>query len=147
MQAENNSGLGRYSYFYFMNVQLSRLSSLYQKENRLIIGLMSGTSLDGLDIALCRISGAGFSSKVELMQFESIPYEDDFKSDVRSVFSKKQVNLEKLALLNALIAQVQKKLIALPAKDKQFTMPHSDCMVWQGIPMLHFKLAMATIWL
>ncbi len=137
MQAENNSGLGRYSYFYFMNVQLSRLSSLYQKESRLIIGLMSGTSLDGLDIALCRISGAGFSSKVELMQFESIPFEDDFKSDVRTVFSKKQVDLEKLALLNALIAQVHAEMILSCLNKWQVSVDEVDCIASHGQTIYH----------
>ena len=83
-----------------MNKNIKKLYSIAQKEERIIIGLMSGTSLDGLDVALCKFKGAGKETKVEVLQFETVPYTNDFKEEIRTVFSKKQVDLEKLCLLN-----------------------------------------------
>ena len=60
---------------------------------------------DGLDIALCRFSGTGMESEIELLQFETIPYTSDYKTEIASVFSKREVNLEKLCLLNGWVAQ------------------------------------------
>ncbi len=65
---------------------------------------MSGTSLDGLDIALCSFTGAGLDTNIELLRFETIPYNDHFKKEVKSVFSKRNVDLEKVCLLNEWIA-------------------------------------------
>lgn len=87
-----------------MNSNIQNLYNIAGKPQRTIIGLMSGTSLDGLDIALCNISGSGLETKLDLLQFNSIAYTDHFKKEVRSVFSKKEVNLEKLTLLNPWIA-------------------------------------------
>lgn len=87
-----------------MNSNIQNLYTIAGKPQRTIIGLMSGTSLDGLDIALCNISGSGLETKLDLLQFNSIAYTDHFKKEVRSVFSKKEVNLEKLTLLNPWIA-------------------------------------------
>ena len=84
-----------------MNTYLNRLAALHQQQSRLIIGLMSGTSLDGLDIGLCRISGSGEHTKVELLHFETLDYTNEYRDDIRSVFSRKLVDLEKLTLLNA----------------------------------------------
>ncbi|MCG8399874.1 anhydro-N-acetylmuramic acid kinase, partial [Bacillus atrophaeus] len=38
-------------------------------------------------------------------QFETVPYSHQFKQAIQSVFSKKQVDLEKLCLLNSWIAE------------------------------------------
>ncbi len=87
-----------------MNRNIQKLYNIANKPKRLIAGLMSGTSLDGLDIGLCSVAGHGEDTKIELIQFETIPYSDDFKTEVRSVFSKKEIDLEKLCLLNPWIA-------------------------------------------
>ncbi len=87
-----------------MNKNIEKLYRVAGKPARLIVGLMSGTSVDGLDVALCRIEGHGLNTKLSLLQFETVSYDADMKAEVRSVFSKKTVDLEKLTLLNPWIA-------------------------------------------
>lgn len=94
-----------------MNKNIAQLYSIAQKKSKLIIGLMSGTSLDGLDIALCQFTDSGLDTKIEVLQFETISYNDDFKQEVSSIFSKKIVDLEKICLLNAWIALVHANMI------------------------------------
>jgi anhydro-N-acetylmuramic acid kinase len=94
-----------------LNRNLQHLFNIAQKPERLAIGLMSGTSLDGLDIALCRFSGNGMNTKFELLQFTTIPYGDDFKIEVQQLFAKKTVDLEKLTLMNAYIGSFHADLI------------------------------------
>ena len=86
-----------------LNKNLQRLFEVSQKKEKIAIGLMSGTSLDGLDIALCRFSGSGFNTRFKLVEFTTTPYEDHFKQQLREVFAGKMVDLEKLTLLNAYI--------------------------------------------
>lgn len=45
-----------------------------------LIGLMSGTSCDGIDAALVRITPQGPSVAVELLAFASTPYDDAFRA-------------------------------------------------------------------
>lgn len=87
-----------------MNSNIQKLYDIANKPKRIIIGLMSGTSLDGLDIALCAVEGNGAMTRLKLLNFETIPYTDDFRSEIRTVFSRKQIDLEKLCLLNPWIA-------------------------------------------
>ena len=61
---------------------------------------MSGTSLDGLDVALCRLSGHGPGTQLALEHFATVPYDEDTKARIREVFAQEQVNLETLTLLN-----------------------------------------------
>ena len=94
-----------------LNQNLQKLVSVAQKPVKLGIGLMSGTSLDGLDIALCEFTGTGLKTQFKLLHYITIPYEDIFKDEVRSIFSKRSVDLEKVCLLNDYIGAFHSELI------------------------------------
>lgn len=47
-----------------------------------IIGLMSGTSLDGVDAALCEISGAPPSLNASILKSVTLPYDADFREQI-----------------------------------------------------------------
>lgn len=85
---------------------LSELNAISQKKERLIIGLMSGTSLDGLDIALCKIEGTGLAAKAQVLAFETIPYTNTFRDAVKKICFVKSVDLELVCLLNAEIGRL-----------------------------------------
>ena len=87
-----------------MHPNIQHLYEIANKPTRRVIGLMSGTSLDGLDIALCTITGAGNTTKVSLDEFITVPYTPDLKEKLLTVFSKKTVSLEQLCVLNPWLA-------------------------------------------
>lgn len=94
-----------------MNTGLKHLSRIAEKDKRTIVGLMSGTSLDGLDIALCDFTGHGATTKVQVREFATMPYDADFKQKVKAIFSKRQVDLEKVCIMNAYIGRFHADLI------------------------------------
>jgi anhydro-N-acetylmuramic acid kinase len=87
-----------------MNLHLTRLCALARQPARRIIGLMSGTSLDGLDVALCYCEGHGESLRVRLEQFVTRPYPADFRQRLRRI-SQPEVSLADLTVLNAEVAR------------------------------------------
>lgn len=94
-----------------MNRNLQLLQQIAEIPERRILGLMSGTSLDGLDLALCRISGSGMETKVQVEHYCTFDYPEDFKTELRSVFAKKEVSLEKLTLLHTQIGIYHGELV------------------------------------
>ena len=94
-----------------MHQNIENLVKVASKPERMVIGLMSGTSMDGLDIALCSITGSGRNTKFELKAFTTVAYTNDFKENILSIFSKEMVALETLCLLNAWVGKQHGKMV------------------------------------
>lgn len=120
-----------------MNSNVKKLAQLAAKQKRTIIGLMSGTSLDGLDVALCTIEGSGLQTKLSLSNFETVAYDQDFRDEVRSVFSKETVNLQKLCLLNEWIAGKHAKMINDCLAKWNMTAAEVDLIASHGQTIYH----------
>lgn len=88
-----------------MNPNIQALHRMAQRETRRIVGLMSGTSLDGLDVAVCDISGSGETTGLELVAFNTVPYDPSFREEIRRVFARSQVDLAYLTHLNRTVAE------------------------------------------
>ena len=61
-----------------------------------VIGLMSGTSLDGLDIAHCRFSVKGTSWNYEMQQAETLPYPQEWKQRLVEAPTLDALNFQQL---------------------------------------------------
>ena len=87
-----------------MNDNIRKLYKISSKKSRVIIGLMSGTSLDGLDIALCNISGSGAKTRAVVKKFVTIPYSDEIRKRILKVFARPNIEFKLLSELNAWLA-------------------------------------------
>lgn len=123
-----------------MHNHIKQLYRSAEKSERRIIGLMSGTSLDGLDIALCKISGEGLNTQVVLEQFTTVSYNDDYRNRVRSVFSKRDVDLQTVTLLNPWIGIEHGKMITQCLQDWQVATTEIDVIASHGQTIFHCPL-------
>jgi len=89
---------------YGMNPQLKALYDIAAKNEKWILGTMSGTSLDGLDIALCKISGHGKHTRLKLEHFVTLPFDEEYRHIVSPLFANPQAPLQALCLAHTWIA-------------------------------------------
>jgi len=120
-----------------MNIQIQNLYTKAQRAHRLIIGLMSGTSMDGLDIALCKVRGSGTDTNIQILAFKTGEYTDDFRSKIKAVFSKKQVDLELVCLMNEHIANTHAELINAALKEWGYKNEEIDFIASHGQTIFH----------
>lgn len=94
-----------------MNPQIGQLVDLASKQSRIIIGLMSGTSLDGLDIACCRFIDAGRQTRFEILNFTTIAYTESEQHIIRQVFAKPDAPLDKVCQVNAWLGRLHGRMV------------------------------------
>lgn len=124
-----------------MNKNISNLYKISSKKTRTIIGLMSGTSLDGLDIALCSISGSGLKTKVALRKFTTIPYTDEIRRRILGVFARPTIEFKLLSELNAWIAIRHAAMINSTLRRWRIKSASVDVIASHGQTVFHAPVA------
>ena len=86
--------------------KLERLMHVATKYSRRIIGLMSGTSLDAIDVAMVRIEKHGVTAKVRLEHFREYPYPPKIRSVVRELFDPKRARIDDICRYDFILGEV-----------------------------------------
>jgi len=76
------------------------------KYSRRIIGIMSGTSLDAIDVAMVRIQKHGINAKVRLEHFRSYPYPPTIRSAVHDLFDPKRARVDDICRYDFILGEV-----------------------------------------
>ena len=120
-----------------MNANITKLYQLAKKEERVIIGLMSGTSMDGLDIALCLCKKSGKDTELKLLNFITMPYDGEFRAAIKAIFSKKEADLEQVCLMNEYIGIKHASLILDALKQWDVDATSVDVIASHGQTIFH----------
>jgi len=81
-------------------MSIENLIRLEEKESRNVIGLMSGTSCDGIDACLVKITGNGLSTKADIIGFETYPYENEIRESIFDASHIESGTVDKICQLN-----------------------------------------------
>ncbi len=98
---------------------------------------MSGTSFDGLDIAMCQFKGSGEQTHFTLLHFVTKEYDAEFKEELKSIFAKRTVDLERIALLNAYIGDYYASLILASLAEWGMEKKDVDLIASHGQTVFH----------
>lgn len=82
-----------------------RIAAYRTRPERFVIGLMTGTSADGLDAALVRFTGVGLDATHEIVAYEESPLPSDLREEVLQVAGADTVAPERLMRLDATLAE------------------------------------------
>ncbi|HME90019.1 MAG TPA: anhydro-N-acetylmuramic acid kinase, partial [Myxococcaceae bacterium] len=109
-------------------MSLHRLDRARRKRVRLCVGLISGTSVDGAEAALCRIRGTGASARLQLIAHRRTPFEPQLQNRIRRADSAREIS-ELNFLLGERFARAALKVIAaagLAPKDVDLIGSHGQ---------------------
>ncbi|MGB9683295.1 MAG: anhydro-N-acetylmuramic acid kinase, partial [bacterium] len=82
------------------------LERLRKKDSRIIVGLMSGTSADGVDASIVKIIGHSVNSKIELLHYYHYEYPKEIKELILKLFDLDTADIPLISGMNFLIGEV-----------------------------------------
>ena len=82
------------------------LEALSAKGIHRVVGMMSGTSVDGVDAALIELSREGGAPRVKLLAFENIPYPQGVRERVFELFRPETSTVDRIGYMNFLLGEL-----------------------------------------
>lgn len=105
------------------------------------VGLMSGTSLDGIDAALCEIHGHGFETKIRLIDFITYPLNQDLEKKIRQACFKETSSVDLLCSLNFELGQAFSEAVSAVLDKAGMTSADLDFVASHGQTVYHQPFA------
>ena len=120
-----------------MNPLLKKLEKISLKKERRIIGLMSGTSMDGLDIALCRFGKAGKATEFELEEFTSVSYPEGVSRQLIAFATSESIDTQLLCVWHTWLAHLHSGYINVALKNWKVKAADVDLVASHGQTIFH----------
>ncbi len=113
------------------------LIKLIEKDSRLVVGIMSGTSADGVDVAFCRISGYGLSSKIEQVGFYFEPFSDEVREKILYLATGNEASAEEFCKANFLFGYLYVRAVKNACAKLGFKSEDIDLIGSHGQTLWH----------
>jgi anhydro-N-acetylmuramic acid kinase len=117
----------------------------------IVAGVMSGTSADGVDVAICRISpGSEGIARVKVLAQRATPYPATLRRAVLSAMDAKCMSVRELARLNWRLGEVYAEAVEVAARESgvrpQLVACHGQTLYHQGVASKYLGAPVRCTW-
>ncbi len=116
----------------------------------IVAGVMSGTSADGINVALVRIQGRGFRSRLELLSHYEFPYAAEVRRAVLQAMNSTAARVADLARLNFTLGGLYANAVRAAQRRAKLECElvgcHGQTLYHQGTPSPHLGRSVTCTW-
>ncbi len=116
----------------------------------IVAGIMSGTSADGINVALVRVQGRGFRSRLELLAHYQFPYPAEVRRAVLSAMNAKAASVADLSRLNFVLGELYADSVRIAQRRARLECElvgcHGQTLYHQGNPAPFLGRRIACTW-
>ena len=117
--------------------RLERLINVTRKERRQVVGIMSGTSVDGIDIALTEIEGFGRNAKATLRAFRTYSYPAGLRAKVFRLFNPKLAKIDDICNFDFVLGELFARAVLALLRDEKIDPAEVDLIGTAGQTIWH----------
>jgi len=116
----------------------------------IVAGVMSGTSADGINVALVKLSGSGFDTRFELVAHHEYPYPRPVRRAVLAAMNAPRASVADLARLNFVLGELYASAVLATQKKAGMKIElvgcHGQTLYHQGEPAPYLGKKIAATW-
>jgi len=116
----------------------------------IVAGVMSGTSADGINVAIVRLMGRGFATRLQLVAHREFPYPANVRKAILAAMNASSVNVADLARLNFLLPELYAEAVAQTSKSAgvacELVGCHGQTLYHQGDEATYLGRKLACTW-
>ncbi|MFD6211455.1 anhydro-N-acetylmuramic acid kinase AnmK [Peribacillus sp. NPDC060253] len=105
-----------------------------------IVGLMSGTSLDGIDAALVRVNNSGLKTEIEMIEFITYPFPKAIENEIMQSLSIETSNVQLICSLNFKLGKLFAEAVKEVCNKARFPIEELDLIGSHGQTIYHQPL-------
>lgn len=113
------------------------LARLAEKDERIVAGYMSGTSMDGTDVAIVRIRGSGRATEARLIGFAGETYDPVLRRRLLNLATPGAFTGFEVTRLSYEVAHVHAEVLIRLAKRIGLVLPDIDLIGYHGVTLYH----------
>lgn len=113
------------------------LEEIRTKAVRRVVGLMSGTSVDGIDAAVVEIGGTDEAPEVRLLAFEDRPWPEKVRQQIFPLFRPETATVDKIGYMNFLMGEIYAQSVASVVEKAGLTLADIDLIGSHGQTIWH----------
>lgn len=113
------------------------LEEIRNKPLRRVVGLMSGTSVDGIDAALVEIGGSDQAPEVRLLAFEDRPWPEGVREQIFPLFRPETATVDKIGYMNFLMGEIYAQAVVSVVEKAGLTLADIDLIGSHGQTIWH----------
>ena len=119
------------------------LENIAKKPVRRVVGMMSGTSVDGVDAALVEISGGldGGAPEVKLLAFSNTPFPPAVREGIFTLFRPETATVDKVGAMNVILGQIYAQAALAVIQKAGLTPAEVDLIGSHGQTIWHAPVA------
>jgi anhydro-N-acetylmuramic acid kinase len=116
----------------------------------IVAGVMSGTSADGVNVALVRLQGRGLGTRLQLLAHHEYPYPPRIRGAVLAAMNAKRASVAALARLNFRLGEVYAEAVRKTERQSGFACDlvgcHGQTIYHQGDAEVYLGRAISATW-